>query len=163
MRWLGQLLVVFTIFTVAGCTASAMSQDDVERENLTDIREVNVIVEELAADAEGAGLTHDVLETAIEQRLQQRGVPLGNSRLAADLYVNISTFQGPTGLYAYCAEVSVQQLVTIEGNQLRTLADTWDLASLGTVGTGNLPQVQDVVLQIIDVFTEDYLEVNDPR
>ena len=94
MRWLGQLLVVFTIFTVAGCTASAMSQDDVERENLTDIREVNVIVEELAADAEGAGLTHDVLETAIEQRLQQRGVPLGNSRLAADLYVNISTFSG---------------------------------------------------------------------
>ena len=57
----------------------------------------------------------------------------------------------------------MQQLVTIEGNQLRTLADTWDLASLGTVGTGNLPQVQEVVLQIIDVFTKDYLEVNDPR
>ena len=160
MRWLGSLLL---IVTVVGVDAPARSQDDVERENLTDIREVNVIVEELAADAEAAGLTHDLLETAIEQRLQQRGVPRGNSRLAADLYVNVATFQGAAGLYAYCAEVSMQQLVTIEGNQLRTLADTWDLASLGTVGAGNLSQVQEVILQIVDVFSDDYLEVNDPR
>ena len=53
MKWLGSVLVVFATFTAASYTASAMSQDDAERENLTDIREVNVIVEELAADAEG--------------------------------------------------------------------------------------------------------------
>ena len=134
-----------------------------ERENLTGIREINVIVEELADDAEAAGLTHSTLETAIEGRLQERGVPLGNSRNAADLYVNIGTHQGSTGLYAYCVRVSVQQLVTIEGNQLRAAADTWDLTGLGTVGAGNLPQVQQVVLQIVDAFSEDYFEVNDPR
>ena len=118
--------------------------------------------EELADDAEAAGLTRRMLENAIERRLQDRGVPLGNSRLAADLYVNVATFQGSTGLYAYCVRVSAQQLVTIEGNQLRAFVDTWDRASVGTVGAGNLPQVQQVVLQIVDMFSDDFLEVNDP-
>ena len=87
---------------------------------------------------------------------------MGNSRLSADLYVNVATFQGSTGLYAYCVRVSAQQLVTIEGNQLRAFVDTWDLASVGTVGVGNLPQVQQVVLEIVDAFSDDFLEMNDP-
>ena len=51
-------------------------------------------------------------------------------------------------------------MLTIEGNQLRTLADVWDVGSLGTVGVANLPQVEQVVLQIVDRFIEDYLEMN---
>ena len=137
------------------------AQDDIERENLTDIREINVIVEDLADDAEAAGLHRETLEVAIDRRLAERNIPLGNSRSAADLYVNVATFQGTTGLYAYCVRVTVQQLVTIEGNQLRSIADTWDLSSVGTVGAGNLPDVQTVVLQIVEAFIADYLEVND--
>ena len=83
--------------------------------------------------------------------------------LAGDLYVRVATHQGTTGLYAYFARVSLQQLVTIEGNQERAFVDTWDLDSLGTVGEANLPQVQRVVLQIVDVFIDDYFSVNDPR
>ena len=30
------------------------------------------------------------------------------------------------------------------------------------VGEGNLPQVQQVVLQIVDAFIDDYFAVNDP-
>ena len=141
----------------------AYAQDDVERENLADLRELNVVVEDLAADAEAAGLDRRAIENAIEERLEENGIPLGNSRSAADLYVNIDTFRGSTGLFAYCVEVSVQQLVTIESNQLRTLADVWQLASLGTVGEGNLPGVEGVVMQIVDVFVDDYLETNPPR
>lgn len=153
---------VLILLTLGLASPAALGQDEAERENLTDIREVNVIVERLADDVEAAGLRRDMVADAIEQRLEQRGVPLGNSRLAADLYVNVATVQGSTGLYAYCVRVAVQQLVTIEGNQLRTFADTWDLASVGTVGRGNLPDVQTVVLQIVDVFGDDYLEVNGP-
>ena len=102
------------------------------------------------------------IENAIEGLLEQRGVPLGSSRSAADLYVNIDTFRGSTGLYAYCVEVSIQQLVTIESNQLRTLADVWQLAILGTVGAGNLSGLESVVLQIVDAFVDDYLETNPP-
>ena len=139
------------------------AQDDAERENLTDIREVNVIVERLADDVEEAGLNQRTLSAAIEQRLEGRGIPLGNSRSAADLYINIATVRGPTGLYAYCIRVSVQQLVTIEGNQLRALVDTWDRASVGAVGQGNIPELQGVVLQIVDRFSDDYLDMNEPR
>ena len=147
---------------LVGVAASAFAQDDAEREHLTDIREVNVIVEDLADDMEAAGLTRRMLENAIEQQLQDRGVPLGNSRQAADLYVSVAVSQGSTSLYAFCVRVSVQQLVTIEGNQLRAFADTWDRASVGTVGVGNFPQVEQVVRQIVDLFSDDYLEVNDP-
>jgi len=136
-------------------------QPDIERENLTDLREVNVVVEELAEDAEAAGLTRRGLLAAVEQQLETRGVPPGSSRQGADGYINVSTHQGATGLFAYYARVSVQQLATIEGNQLRSLVDTWARASLGAVGGGNLPQVEQVVLQLVDLFCDDYFEVND--
>ncbi len=151
--------VVAAVLAFGDC-ATLVGQDEDERENLTDIREINVVVEDLTDDAEAAGLTRRTLESAIERRLEGRRVPLGNSRNAADLYVSVDTHLGATGLYAYCVEVAVQQLVTIEGNQLRTLADVWDVGSLGTVGTANLPQVEQVVIQIVDSFIEDYLEMN---
>ena len=39
--------------------------------------------------------------------------------------------------------------------------DTWDMASLGAVGEANLPQVEQVVMQLVDLFCDDYFEVND--
>ena len=143
--------------------APAAAQDENERDYLTDLREINVFVDDLAADAEAAGLTRDGIEAAVEARLRERRVPMGRSQLAGDLYVRVATHRGTTGLYAYFARVSLQQLVTIEGNQERAFVDTWDLDSLGTVGEANLPQVQRVVLQIVDVFIDDYFSVNDPR
>ena len=143
--------------------ASAAGQQDVERENLAGIRDVNVVVAELADDIERAGLTRRGLLDAVERRLEDRGVRLGSSRQAADLYVDVTTHRGSTGLYAYYARVSVQQLATIEGNQLRAYVDTWDMASLGTTGGANLPRVEDVVLQIVDLFCDDYFDVNDRR
>ena len=147
---------------VLGAGASARAQSEDEREYLLDLREVNVLVEDLPAEIEAAGLTRDGIETAVEERLRERRVPIGRSRLAGDLYVRIGTHRGSTGLYAYFARVSLQQLVTIEGNRQRAFVDTWDLESLGLVGEGNLPQVEQVVLQIVDVFIEDYFAVNDP-
>ena len=153
--------MVFAI--LLGIAAPAAAQDEDEREYLTGLREVNVFVDDLAPDAEASGLTRDGIEAAVEARLRERGVPLGRSQIAGDLYVRVATHRGATGLYAYFARVSLQQLVTIEGNQERAFVDTWDLDSLGTVGAGNLSQVQGVVLQIVDVFIEDYFSVNERR
>ena len=153
--------IVVTIAVLTGTAASTRAQDENEREYLSGLREVNVFVDDLARDAEAAGLTRDGVEAAVEARLRERGVPLGRSQLAGDLYVRIATHRGATGLYAYFARVSLQQLVTIEGNGERAFVDTWDLDSLGTVGAGNLPQVQGVVLQIVDAFIDDYFAVND--
>ena len=150
--------VVVVTLVVAPARAS---QPDIERENLTGIREVNVVVEDLAEDAEAAGLTRRALLTAVERQLETRGVPQGSSRQGADLYINVATHQGTTGLYAYYARVSVQQLATIEGNQLKSLVDTWARASLGAVGAANLSQVEQVVMQLVDLFCDDYFEVND--
>ena len=158
------LRAVPTILAAAlAATAPAAGQQDVERENLTGIRDVNVVVADLADDVERAGLTRRGLLDAVERRLEERGVRLGSSRQAADLYVNVTTHRGATGLYAYYARVSVQQLATIEGNQLRAYVDTWDMASLGTTGGANLPRVEEVVLQIVDLFCDDYFDVNDRR
>ena len=151
-----------TVALLLGAGAGGLAQNDDEREYLEDLREVNVLVEELPPEVEAVGLTRDDIETAVEGRLRERRVPIGRSRLAGDLYVRIGTHRGSTGLYAYFARVSLQQLVTIEGNRHRAFVDTWDLESLGLVGEGNLPQVKQVVLEIVDVFIEDYLSVNDP-
>ena len=150
------------VVTLAVVASAPASQQDLERENLTGIRDVNVVVEELAENAEAAGLTRRALLAWVERRLEACGVPLGSSRQTADIYINVATHQGATGLYAYYARVPVQQLATIEGNQLRALVDTWDMASLGAVGEANLPQVEQVVIQLVDLFCADYFEVNDP-
>lgn len=146
-----------------GAAAPAAAQDENERDYLIDLFEVNVFVDDLAPDAEAAGLTRDGIEEAVQNRLREEGVPLGRSQLAGDLYVRVGTHRGTTGLYAYFARVSLQQLVTIEGNQERAFVDTWDIDSLGTVGEGNLPQVEQVVLQLVDLFIDDYFAVNGGR
>lgn len=158
-----RFLTAVAAILLLAAAAPAAAQDENERDYLIDLREVNVFVDDLAADAEAAGLTRDSIETAVQNRLRQEGVPLGRSQLAGDLYVRVGTHRGTTGLYAYFARVSLQQLVTIEGNQERAFVDTWDLDSLGTVGEGNLPQVEQVVLQLVDRFIDDYFAVNGGR
>jgi hypothetical protein len=66
---------VVMVLALAGC-ATAFAQDEDERENLTDIREINVVVENLTDAAEVDGLTRRTLESAIERRLEGRRVPL---------------------------------------------------------------------------------------
>lgn len=138
-------------------------QQDLERENLQDLRQINIVVEDLADDAEEAGLTRRALLDAAERTLEERRIPLGGSSQGADLYINVATHKGSTGLYAYYARVSLQQMATIEGNQLRARVDTWDMASLGAVGEANLHQVAQVVVQLVELFCDDYLEMNDPE
>ena len=89
---LAGVISVIGVVGVLGVAAPVAAQRDIERENLTDIREINVRVEELADDAEDAGLTRDLLETTVEQRLRDEGIMLGNSPLAADLYINVATY-----------------------------------------------------------------------
>ena len=43
-------------------------QQDLERENLSDLREINVVVEDLPDDVESAGLTRRALLDAAEER-----------------------------------------------------------------------------------------------
>ena len=163
MRWgLRASLLVSAPLVMATVAVPLGHQQDIERENLTGVSEVNVVVEEMSDEAEADGLTQRSLLRAVERQLELRGVPIGNSRYAADLYINVSTHLGSTGLYAYYARVSVQQLATLEVNQLRSFVDTWDMASLGAVGGARLSEVEQVVTQLVDLFCDDYFKMNDP-
>ena len=163
MRWgSGAPLLISAALVLASVAVPLGRQQDIERENLTGISEVNVVVEEMSDDAEAAGLTRRSLLMAVERQLEIRGVPIGNSRYAADLYINVATHLGSTGLYAYYARASVQQLATLEVNQLRSFVDTWDMASLGAVGGAHLSEVEQVVTQLVDLFCDDYFKMNDP-
>ena len=161
MRRAGVPAALIAVAAVVGLAGPAAVQQELEIENLADVREVNVVVEDLAEDAEDAGLTRRGLRDAAEATLEGCGIRLGGS--SADLYVNVATHLGSTGLYAYYARVSLQQMATIEGNQLRALLDTWDMASLGAVGGANLAQVEEVVVQLVELFCQQYFEVNEAR
>ena len=97
---------VAAVALLTGVAAPTQAQDENERDHLSGLREVNVFVDDLARDAEAAGLTRDGVEAAVEARLRERGVPLGRSQLAGDLYVRVATHRGATGLHAYFARVS---------------------------------------------------------
>jgi hypothetical protein len=78
-----------------------------ERENLTDLREVNVAVTDRAADAEAADLTRRALLAEVERRLEKRRVPFWTSRHGADLYIHVSTHLWSTGVFVDYARVSL--------------------------------------------------------
>lgn len=100
------MLIVFAGIILS--PAAVRGQDVHELDNLADLREANVVVGDLNDDVRAAGLNRRELEDAIEHQFQRRGVPFGSSHSGGDLYVNIDTFRGSTGLYAYCVAVSVQ-------------------------------------------------------
>ena len=68
-----------------------------ERETLKGLGPIRVVVEELGSDAERDGLTQRMLQTAVELRLRQNGIPLEEDVALPYLYVNVSALEDDEG------------------------------------------------------------------
>ena len=73
------------------------------------------------------------------------------------LYVVVATFKS-NALYAYCIRVQLRQRVSLSRGNLSHLY--WERTKTGMVGTNNLRDVTDSVLDFVDRFSNDYLAAN---
>ncbi len=157
MRLLHLVLVTIVVTSLA---VPATAQ---QRDNLTGIGPIRVVIEDLRPDIEVEGLTRTMLQTAVELRLRRNGVPLADS-VSLFLYVRVNAGrrQG-SGMFAYSTDVQLNTPVEIiaTGRTANT-ATIWSHSEVGTVGADKVRQIRDSLLDYVDRFSNDYLAVN-PR
>lgn len=139
---------------VRNLTISAAPED-----TLRGIGPIDVLVENMDLEDEQDGLTKQMLQTAVELRLRQNGIPI-DENASPYLNVNVNAMKHDTGLYALCIQVSLKQPVRLVTGLVTTRATTWDVGTVGIGGANNLRQARDAVLDYIDQFSNDYLAVN---
>ena len=161
---------VLVILMVLGCenlaVVHALESDQRESlrvESLRGLPGVEVIVEDIKADATTDGLSREAVQTAVELILRSNGIKVLAMPTAPYLYVNISTMK-EQGVYLFCTHLALKQIVRLlpERNK-EVFAATWSAGELGSVGKNKLHQVVSVSLEpLVKRFANDFLTAN-PR
>lgn len=137
-----------------------------EVKSLRGVQGVHVVVESLAADLVSDGLTIDLLEKTIVDRLTAGGVRLlSENELSQDgaaiFYVSLASVKNDKGLYACDVRAEVIQAAALTRDpQILTPATTWTSTTVGIVGASNVAQLADTVAKMADEFVKDYQSVN---
>ena len=139
------------------------------RQTLAGLRGVSVLVERISDAAQRDGLLADQIQTDVEVKLRQAGIPvLTSAESSTDspyLYVNPQLFKNTVGLYVYNLEVRLDQAVSLRRQpSISTTAPTWSAtAQYGTVAPAALGSVRDRIRDLTDQFINAYLAANPKR
>jgi hypothetical protein len=150
------------------------ADDAISRETLQRLEGVRVRVEDFTPGVTSEGRTRDQVQTAVEERLRQAGIPILTERERATLpgnpYLAITvktqqTTGGLSGLSVYAIAVAFKQnAVLVRDSDLRAIgAATWSVGASGSVDRDHLQQLWDAVDTQIDTFIQAYLSVNPKR
>lgn len=141
------------------------SKPTAERGTLIGLQGVNVLIEVLKPVAQKYGLTREALKIAVESRLREHGIRWpspSQSPFVPTLYVNVNiAAEESLGLAMVCVKVELQQQVVLS-RDLKTscTATTWDKSGLTYGPVNNLNNVTVSVMEVVDVFINDYLAAN---
>jgi hypothetical protein len=152
------LISLTTVVVVVAANATTTAQNT-ERDNLKGIGPLDLIIEDLQSDLERGQLTVAMLQTVVEDRLDEHGILLSKT---ADpyIYLNVNSFALNEDLYAYSIDLQVNTSVTIADTGQVTIATIWSTAALGRVSAARLPTILNDVLNQVDKLANDYVAVN---
>jgi hypothetical protein len=142
--------------------APAWGQDGpAQRATLKGVNIVEVVVEAMDPVAERDGLTRAQLQTDVELRLRQAGIPVGPT-LTGHLYVNVDTATSDHGqTYAYNVVVQyLQQVVLARDPKAPIFATTWETGGVSMIAASRLREVRQDVANYVDQFIHAYREQN---
>ena len=168
IRWAGAVFMTLLGLLV---TLSWASDDEYARATLRGLGGVQVLVAEIRADLEHAGLTRQQLQTDIEGRLRRAGMRVlaPEERLlvprAPYLYVSVVASLVPDAvqeLIVYGITMEVRQNVVLDTTSALVYdATTWSTPLyVGSVGRVNMSQIRETVSEQVDPFINAYLSVN---
>ena len=143
-------------------TAPAWAQDSAsQRATLKGVTVVEVVVEAMDPVAEQDGLVRAQVQTEVELRLRQAGIPVGPTP-TGHLYVNVDTEKSDHGqTYAYNVSVQyIQQVVLARDPTAPIFATTWETGGVGMIAASRLREVRQDVANYLDRFVKAYLEQN---
>ena len=136
-RVLVGLAVLWGIMGLSG-GGSWASDSETSRATLRGLEGVCVLIEDLTPEIEQAGLTKSQLQTDVELRLRQAGIPVlpqkegGRMTTSPCLYVGVGLWQIPSvPAYGLMIEVKVLQWVSLVRDPSLTIGTrTWSIISL---------------------------------
>ena len=118
---------------------------------------VDVVIENLSADARSIGLTRDHIQTRVELRLRSAGLtPRNELRKKTILYVRITVVRDA---YSVAVEYNRRVDFTTGNRRYRVTTTTWDTGSVGTEGR-NAAHIMNSLDGHLDKFLNEYLKAN---
>ena len=159
MKVLSSLVLAFLI-TGGAIVARALDTEDT-RQTLKGLKGVAVVVEQLDAEEERAGLTKATIQTDVELKLRLAGIPVLTQSGVPYLYVQVSVLPRSDGYWPFHINVEFNQIVLLDRD--RTIvgyASTWSEVLFGGVGEANVRILRDTTKDLVDQFINAYLSVN---
>lgn len=147
----------------------AVHADDTERSRraLRGLKGVGVVVDGLKPEVEQNGLTASAIQTDVELKLRQAGIPVLDSDESgkagsAILEISVSVLTSSDGRSAYMITVGLDQDANLvrDPSIFTALATTWQVGVLGSIGRPNVRSLRDVVKDLVDKFINAYFAVN---
>ena len=131
-----------------------------QRESLYGLEGVGVLIENLNLAIEKEGLLTSRLQTDVEEELSKAGIPVLSRREVGPtdpiLYVNVNAHKLDE-LFFYSIHVELHQLVTlVRDPSIEMQAPTWNVGSVGSVGSANLYQIRGAMKEYVNEFIKDY-------
>jgi len=155
-------IAALLIAAALGLLASAWALDDASaRATLKGIKAIRLAVAPVKPDISQAGFTTAQLQSDIEARLKQAGIPV-DPQSGEWLFVAVTTAKIDKGLYAYSIDLDLYQSVTLTRTPtISVSAFTWGTGSrVGALDTARLNEIRPEVLGFVDQFISAYLEQN---
>jgi hypothetical protein len=158
------LLVALAVSSILTVFAA---DDESSRESLKGLPGVFVIVDDLEPAIEKAGLTKADIQSQVEQELKVAGIPVLTREQWVTtpggpyLHVNAFVVSGADSVWPFFVEVSSMQRVALERSSVNIFfAPTWSVATVGSVGSNRLRQIEDIVKDYVDQFVKAYRAMN---
>ena len=154
-----QLLIALTMIVILLAANGTTTAQNSQRDNLKDIGPLDLIIDGLQPDLARYQLTRSMLQTVVEDSLDEHGMSLSKT---ADpyIYLNVNSFAINEDLYAYSIDLQVNTSVTIVETGQVAIATIWSIAALGRVSAARLPTILSDVLNQVYKLANDYVAVN---
>ena len=155
-------IAALLIAAALGLPASAWAIDDASaRATLKGIKAIRLTVAPVKPDISKDGFTTAQLQTDIEARLKEAGIPV-DPQSGEWLFVAVTTAKIDKGLYAYSIDLDLYQSVTLARTpSISASAPTWGVGSrVGALDTARLQEIRSEVVGFVDQFISAYREQN---
>ncbi len=160
-------VVMTMLMILTGFDLSLAQGSKEQRESLRELEGVFVVVDTVESDAQADGLSRQEIYTATELVLRSAGIHIIEEPVSLlpphqpVLYVRVSTYRHPAGMYAFTLTVEFEQYVSIWMQpEDKMWAPTWRRSFTGAVTPPNIRQVLVIVEQKVKEFANDFLAVN---
>jgi hypothetical protein len=153
----------FVVLFLLSAPIAHASNNEFSQLSLKGLKGVAVIIEDLKPEIEQNGLTVTAIQTDVELKLRQAGIPISATGAGnPSLHISVNILQSTSAILPHVITIELRQTVflTRDPSIIVPGAATWDVGVFGQVPKLNVRSLRDDVKDLVDRFINAYLAVN---